>query len=52
MALHWHNKPKALGQLWASPPFFSALSPFQRSSDSNGMIGLESDLGKFVFGLD
>ena len=35
---HWHGKPMALGLSPSSSPFFPALSPFQRSTDSNGEI--------------
>ena len=39
VAEHWHSKPKALGSTPGSSTFFLALSPFQRSTESNGMIG-------------
>ena len=38
VAEHWHGKPMALGWFPAAPPFFPALSPFQRSMDSNYKI--------------
>ena len=34
----WHGKLVALGSTPGSPPFFPALSPFQRSTDSKGKI--------------